>query len=45
MCVYEVFMMEYEYLKDVEDSNILSGYSNPKVHAKPKRRDFFEEMD
>lgn len=42
LCVFEVFLWEYEFLKDIDDANILSGFARPVAPQRPTTRDFFE---
>ena len=42
ICVLEIFLQEYELLKEIEDFNMLSGFARNVDTPKPSRKAFFE---
>lgn len=46
MCVFEVFRMEYDALKELEDANVLNGFAQPDTSRpkRPTRHEYFESM-
>lgn len=44
MCVFEVFRLEYDVLKELEDANVLTGFmwSQAKKPKRPTRSQYFQ---
>lgn len=42
MCVFEVFRMEYDYIKEIEDANMLCDFQPREAPQRPTRSEYFE---